>query len=56
MEHEPVHVVGDIGQGQLRLGACQTSRANEQPVAILLAGDDVLIETGCSTSCHWRET
>ena len=42
MEDQSVHIVGDIGQGQFRLGPRQANRADEQPVAILLAGEDML--------------
>lgn len=42
MEHKPVHVVGDIRQGELRLSPRQVDRANEQAVSGLLIGEDVL--------------
>ena len=42
MEHEPVHIVGDVRQGQFRLSPRQADRANEQPIAVLLMGEDML--------------
>ena len=42
MEHEPVHIIGEIGEGQFRLGPRQADPANEQPIAVLLMGEDML--------------
>ena len=42
MEDEPVHIVGDVRERQFRLGPRQADRANEQPIAVLLMGEDML--------------
>ncbi len=48
MEHEPVHIMGEIGESQFRLGPRQADRANEQPIVVLLMGEDML-HTGTDT-------
>ena len=42
MEDQAVHVVGDVGEGQFRLGPGEANRADEQAEAVLLMGEDVL--------------
>jgi hypothetical protein len=42
VEDQPVHVVGEIGQSQFGLGAGEADRPDEQAVAVLLVGEDML--------------
>lgn len=42
MEHEAVEVVGDVGQREFGFRPHQADRADEQAVAVLLLGKDVL--------------
>lgn len=42
MEHQTVHVVCKIGEGEFDLGPGQTDGADEQAEAIFLMGEDVL--------------
>jgi hypothetical protein len=42
MEDEAVEVLGDVGQGQFRLGPVQSDGADEQAEAHLLMGKDML--------------
>lgn len=42
MEDQPVEIVGDVGQGELRLGTSQTDGADEEAEPVLLIGEDVL--------------
>ncbi len=45
MEDQAVHVVGEIGQRDLGLGALDADGADEQPHLVLLPGEDML-DTG----------
>ena len=39
MEHQPVNVVDEIGEGNLRLGASDTDGADEEPHLVLLTAN-----------------
>lgn len=42
IEDQAVKVVGEVREGQFRLGAGQTDGADEQPEPVLLVGEDML--------------
>lgn len=41
MEDQAVHVVGEVGERDLGLGAFDADGANEQPHLVLLPGEDM---------------
>ena len=42
MEEEPFHIVGDVRELQFRLCSRQADRSDEQPIPVLLMGEDML--------------
>lgn len=55
VEDQAVEIVGDVGEREIRLGACQVNRADEEPEAGLLICEVVCPPSGPAVGMRVRQ-